>query len=295
MTEVWYERNRWKYFGRHLFVYQTLFLFAFGTAACHMLSLLTKNIFFVRTTQQNIASAADVPINTMLAFMFGIVVSRSIVGRYDLGNAVVKAHDFAMIVNWTWKSNYDASCYRNVTMQCIEEIRKITTDAFADQVLFPGFRGLHDICVARDTNLVKTKHAILNLRCREMDIFTNLCVSDKKPINHFQGYAMCNPLSRLYHTATSADSCFETRFAVIALSICSVLSRHAIDSSDSYNGTIAWASVIFFVVLLPYSLIASFAYKKSAWLKEENYACSIINGKDAFIASNIFMCNDNAF
>ena len=53
----------------------------------------------------DIASAADVPINTMLAFMFGIVVSRSIVSRYDLGKAVVKTNDFVSVVNWTWEDD----------------------------------------------------------------------------------------------------------------------------------------------------------------------------------------------
>ena len=88
-----------------------------------------------------------------------------------------------------------------------------------------------------------------------MKIFTDLYDLNRKYSKHFQGYAMGNPLSKLYHTATSADSSFETRFAIVALSIFSVLSRHAMD--------------IFFVVLFPYSLIASFAYKKSAWPGEK--------------------------
>ena len=100
-----------------MFVYQALFLFVSGTAACHLLTWLTHDVLFLKTTQQNIASAADVPINTMLAFMFGIVVSRSIVARYDLGNAVVKANDFASVVTWAWKDYTKTSCYRQKTME----------------------------------------------------------------------------------------------------------------------------------------------------------------------------------
>lgn len=273
MRKAWHKRNRWKYFGRHLFVYQTLILFAFCTTACHMLSLLTNNVFFIKTTQQNIAVAADVPINTMLAFMFGIIVSRSMVARYDLGNAVVKANDFASVVMMTWRESPKVSCYRQKTIECIEEIRKITTDAFADQVLLPGFRDLHDMCVARETNVVKTTETVSRLRYEEMKIFTDLYDLDRKYEQHFQGYAMDNPLSKLYHTATSADSCFETRFAIVALSIFSVLSRHAMDPAHNYHGTIAWACIIFFVVLFPYSLIASFPYKNSAWPDEKHSTC----------------------
>ena len=79
-------------------------------------------------------------------------------GRYDLGKAVVKTNDFVSVVNWTWEDDkLTTSCYSQTTMECIEKIREITTDAFAEQVLFLWFRPLHMLCVARETNLVRAE------------------------------------------------------------------------------------------------------------------------------------------
>ena len=274
----WAKKKRWRYFGRYLFLYQTLILMVFGITLVQIhldvvLIWLTTDAPALRQLRRNIAVSADTPINTVLAFMFGMRVMASIKAACELGGAVVKAQDFVWTAEWHCDGSKEKiqegdglllSEYRKNTREFLAKLREVASDDFAQQVLFFPFNWLHNECVGRKYMPEQSESELRRLRAVGTQTIMHLAHLNSVPLP-FHGYPMQNPISKVYQLTKTADSCFETRFALISLSIFSIVSRHGSAPDTDYGATIGWGLVIFFVILLPYSLITAFVYKNRLW------------------------------
>ena len=275
----WAKKKRWRYFGRYLFVYQTLILMVFGTALVQilldvLLIWLTNDAATLRKIRRNVAMSADMPINTVLAFMFGMLVRASINARCELGAAIVKAQDFVWTTEWHCNGSNEKtegggdglllSDYRKNTREFIAKLREVASDDFAHQVLFFPFDSLHKECVGREYMPEQAEIELRSLRHIGTQTIMRLARLNSMPLT-FHGYPMQNPISKVYQFTKTPVSCFEARFALISLSIFSIVSRHEMAPDNDYGATVGWGSIIFFVILLPYSLMASYVYKNGVW------------------------------
>ena len=294
--------EKWRLFGRYLFVWQTLCIYVLSTVA--LIAVLDSRAAGrwgrFNEIKEEVARSADTPINSMLAFTFGLVVGRSMIRRTAIRAAVISADDLRWTICWVLKKQTAAdssdmlvskqkttfesseACfvldhdfqsvkqeldeYRTNIVEYLGAVRDLASDYFADQVLFCGFKQLHRACTGRKKeSLAEATNAIRKLQDNDMDKFKSLYKGayNEMPVP-FHGYPMNTPLSKVYQLAVNSDSCSETRFALIALSVSSVISRNVVSESN-YAATFGWALILFCVVLWPYAQLASFIYKERLW------------------------------
>ena len=285
---------KWRLFGRYLFVWQTLFIYVLSTV---VLIVVLDNRAVARwgrfnAIKEEVARSADTPINSMLAFTFGLVVGRSMIRAAAIRAAVINADDLRWTICWVLKkqtaaessdsvaskkkTNFESSDAESVKQELYEyrtnivhylgAVRDLASDYFADQVLISGFKQLHRACTGRKKeSLDEATNAIRKLQDNDMDKFKSLYKGAYKELHiPFHGYPMSTPLSKVYQLAVTSDSCSETRFALIALAVSSVISRNVVSGSN-YAATFGWAFILFCVVLWPYAQLTSFIYKKRLW------------------------------
>ena len=286
----------WRFVGRYLFVWQTLFIFVVSTV---VLLAIFDNPFLLadwgrfNAIKEEVARSADTPINSMLAYTFGLVVGRSMIRAAALRAAVINAEDLRWTICWVLKKQTGAENsnvqklsaneitdanrvknelheYRMNIEEYLRAVRAIASDYFAEQVLIVGFSALHRACTGRKKqSLAEATKAIRKFQEKDMEKFKSLYKETYNELHiPFHGYPMNSPLDKVYQLAVTSDSCSETRFALIALSVCSVISRHVVSDSN-YAGTVGWAIVLFCVVLWPYAQLTSFIYKNRLWAISE--------------------------
>ena len=139
------------------------------------------------------------------------------------------------------------------------------------QVLVLCFLKLHNSTIK---DYAKRGENITNSLGNELQKHRQVMLLNFKEIHHrtnknyppFHGIPWADPLGSVLHTALSPDSTLEIRFAMMTLSVLSVVTRSwSSDDELDLNGIMLWAAVIYTVILFPYSLIASFVYKPNIW------------------------------
>ena len=155
-------------------------------------------------------------------------------------------------------------------MASLEIIRYIAYEAFAEEVIWPGVRKIHEWTMVNRTEAVRTTQPMAVRLREERQIMISSFQEIHSLINGslppFHGVPLADPMGALLHNVLSPESTFEVRFAMNALSVLSVVSRSwSSDSAIDLSAIVSWAAIIYVVILLPYSLIGSFVYKSNVW------------------------------
>ena len=256
---------------RSLFPLQNFLFLTVGTAIlCHVIENGGRAAF------EELATIASVPINTALVFMFGMTVSRSIGARATVHSQILKAIDYPTILSMLGERTGDTTAdklahqYKQATDESLKIIQYIAYDAFADEVLWVGFRQLHDRTMSSHAAARQSLHErgseLRRLRAKMISSFQKLHFLTNGSLPPFHGVPLADPMGALLHSVLSPESTMEVRFAMITLSVLLVVSRSwSSDSALDLGSIIGWAGIIYAVILLPYSLIGSFVYKSNVW------------------------------
>jgi hypothetical protein len=256
---------------RSLFPAQNFLFLTIGTTIiCYLI-----NQYGFDTAFEELVTIASVPINTALVFMFGMTVSRSIGARASVHSQILKAVDYPTIISMLAargdaEAMEQAAKYRNATVASLEIIRYIAYEAFAEEVIWPGVRKVHEWTMVNHAEAGRITQQRGVRLCEERQKMISSFQEIHKNINGvlppFHGVPLADPMGALLHNVLSPESTFEVRFAMNALSVLSVVSRSwSSDSAIDLTAIISWAAIIYVVILLPYSLIGSFVYKSNVW------------------------------
>ena len=255
---------------RSLFPAQNFLFLTIGTTIiCYLI-----NQYGFDTAFEELVTIASVPINTALVFMFGMTVSRSIGARATVHSQILKAVDYPTIISMLAdrdpKATGEAAKYRNATVASLEIIRYIAYEAFAEEVIWPGVRKVHEWTMGNHAKAGRiTQHRgdrLYEERQKMISSFQEIHSLINGSLPPFHGVPLADPMGALLHNVLSPESTFEVRFAMNALSVLSVVSRSwSSDSAIDLGAIVSWAVIIYVVILLPYSLIGSFVYKSNVW------------------------------